>query len=46
LTKREEILDLLVAKDRLLPNSKRFIGILQHLKALDRKSNRFYRREL
>ncbi len=36
-----EVLDLLIAEDRLLPNSKGFIGILQELKRLDKKRNLF-----
>jgi hypothetical protein len=39
-------LNLLIAEDRLLPNSKRFIGILQQLKALDRKNNKFNRKDI
>jgi len=41
-----KILDLLIAEDRLLPNSKRFIGILKQLKALDRKNNKFNRKDI
>ena len=36
-----EVLNLLIAEDRLLPNSKGFIGILQELKRLDKKHNMF-----
>ncbi len=36
-----EVLDLLIAEDRLLPNSKPFIAILQELKRLDKKQNLF-----
>ena len=36
-----EVLDLLIAEDRLLPNSKGFIAILQELKRLDKKHNLF-----
>jgi hypothetical protein len=36
-----EVLDLLIAEDRLLPNSKQFINILQELKKLDKKRNVF-----
>ena len=41
-----KILDLLIAEDRFLPNSKRFIGILKQLKALDRKNNKFNRKDV
>jgi len=36
-----EVLDLLIAEDKLLPNHKPFIAVLEHLKALDRKANIF-----
>jgi hypothetical protein len=36
-----EVLDLLIAEDRLLVNSKQFISILQELKKLDKKRNVF-----
>jgi len=36
-----DVLDLLIAEDKLLPNHKSFIAILQHLKVLDKKQNIF-----
>jgi len=37
----KSILDLLIKEDRLLPNSNYFISILERLKVLDKKQNRF-----
>ena len=37
------ILDLLIKEDRLLPNSSGFISILERLRVLDKKRNRFNR---
>ena len=36
-----DVVDLLIAEDKLLPNHKSFIAILQRLKALDKKQNIF-----
>ena len=41
-----EILELLIKEDRLLPNSKEFIAILDRLKVLDKKRNRFNREDI
>ncbi len=41
-----EVLDLLIAEDKLLPNHQGFIAILQELKKLDKKRNLFSSEEV
>ena len=41
-----EVLDLLIAEEKLLPNSKDFIEILKKIKVLDKKQNRFTKKDI
>ena len=41
-----EVLELLIAEDKLLPNSKDFVEILTKLKELDKKQNKFNKKEI
>ena len=42
----EKVLDLLIAEDKLLDNSKEFISILQKLKILNSKNNHFSKEDI
>jgi len=41
-----EVLDLLIAEEKLLPNSKDFIEILEKIKELDKKQNKFTKKDI
>jgi len=41
-----QILELLIKEDKLLPNSKEFIALLNRLRVLDKKRNRFNKQDI